>query len=182
MKLKTWKIFKTRDLFVIKPWIKISKDKIELPDGSVVNDFYRIQLPEYVMIYAQKSARKVLFARQYKHALRAIILSLPAGYIRNKETPLRAAKREFLEETGYLAHKWKFMGSFLVDGNRGCGKANFFIAEKIEKIAEPIQDKMEESDIVFMDPRQALKEILNYKVSLLGIVTLLLIALRNKHL
>lgn len=69
------------------------------------------------------------------------------------------AKREFLEETGYIANKWRFVNSFIVDGNKGCGKAYFYIAEGLEKFAEPIADDMEESEIVFIEPELLLKAV-----------------------
>jgi len=34
-------------------------------------------------------------------------ISLPGGRLSNREDPLRGAKREFLEETGYVSDHWK---------------------------------------------------------------------------
>jgi ADP-ribose pyrophosphatase len=49
----------------------------------------------------------VVIERQYRHAAGQFLLELPAGKIDDGETPLAAAKREMIEETGYRAKKWK---------------------------------------------------------------------------
>lgn len=155
---------------------KVCKDKIRLPNGRIVDDYYSIELPEYVVIYAQKGDGKILFERQYKHALGSITLAVPGGCIENGELPIDAAKREFLEETGYIANKWRFVNSFIVDGNKGCGKAYFYIADGLKKFAEPIADDMEESEIVFIEPELLLKAVLNGGILMLPTAALVAIA------
>ena len=52
---------------------------------------------------------KVLLERQYRYAAQAELWELPAGKIDAGESPLRSAKRELLEETGYTATDWQFV-------------------------------------------------------------------------
>ena len=49
----------------------------------------------------------ILLERQYRHAAESFLWELPAGRIDEGESPLPAAKRELLEETGYTARHWK---------------------------------------------------------------------------
>ncbi|HTC90950.1 MAG TPA: NUDIX hydrolase [Bryobacteraceae bacterium] len=67
---------------------------------------------------AKRSARKaeprILLERQYRHAAQSMMWELPAGRIDDGETPLTAAKRELLEETGYTARQWKRILHFYV--------------------------------------------------------------------
>lgn len=175
-KIKPWDVLGTEEPFTVPPWVRVYRDKIRLPSGRVVDNYYRIHLPEFVMVYAKRDDGKILIERQYKHALGAVALALPTGCFEDGEMPVEAGKRELLEETGYIAERWMSLGAFLVDGNKGCGRAHFFIADGIKKIREPIADDMEESEIVFIEPELFMKAVLNSEVPLLTTAALVAIA------
>jgi ADP-ribose pyrophosphatase len=67
---------------------------------------------------ASKGDPRILLERQYRYAARSMMWELPAGRIDDGETPLTAAKRELLEETGYTARQWKRILHFYV--SPGC--------------------------------------------------------------
>lgn len=174
--IQSWELLSSEVLFSALPWIRVYMDRIKLPSGRVIDDYYRIQLPEYVMVYAQGDDNRVLLERQYKHALGAVSIALPTGSLEEGETPLETGKRELLEETGYHANEWDFVGSFFVDGNKGCGRAHFFIARGLEKIADHVEDDMEESEIVFVEPDVLLKAVLHGEIPFLATAALIAIA------
>lgn len=62
----------------------------------------------------RKGEPRILLERQYRHAAQSMMWELPAGRIDDGETPLTAAKRELLEETGYRARQWKRVLHFYV--------------------------------------------------------------------
>jgi len=49
----------------------------------------------------------ILLIRQYRHSVRQPLWELVAGRIEPGEAPLRAARRELLEETGYTARRYR---------------------------------------------------------------------------
>lgn len=175
-KIRPWHVLSTRKIFSAPPWIKVYVDKIKLPGGRIVEDYYRVGMPEYVMIFARNEDGEILFLRQYRHAVNKIVLALPTGSIEQGESPDIAARREFLEETGYQATVWNYIGSFVVDGSKGCGRAHFYIAEKLEKIADPVEDDMEETETLFLSERLAVKAVLDGKAPSLATTALVAIA------
>lgn len=178
--IRKWELIDSREVFSAEPWIRVYADSVRLPGGKIVDDYYRIDLPEYAMIYALGRDGKVLLERIYKHAIGEISFVLPTGCIEKDEQPVETAKRELLEETGYRAHKWTYIGSFVVDGNKGSGKGYFFIAEEIEKVDEPQNDEMEEAEIVFWKPELAMEYVLKSKTAELATAALLALA-TNPH-
>jgi ADP-ribose pyrophosphatase len=71
-----------------------------LPDGRVV-DFDIKQEGPTVCVLGITRTGKVILAGQYRPGPEEELLELPGGSIANDETPEAAARREFLEETGY---------------------------------------------------------------------------------
>ena len=45
----------------------------------------------------------LVIIRQYRYPLRKVLLKFPAGHVESSETPMKAAKGDLLEETGYIA-------------------------------------------------------------------------------
>jgi ADP-ribose pyrophosphatase len=78
-------------------------------------------MPDYVNVVAVTDACLFIMFRQTKYSVAGIALAPVAGYLEPGESPLSAARRELLEETGHETNDWTTLGSFAVDGNRGCG-------------------------------------------------------------
>ena len=86
-------------------FITVCKDNVLLPDGSSSTREY-ITHPGAVAVLALLDNGKLVMERQYRYPLQREFIELPAGKIDDQEHILDCAKRELLEETGYVAREW----------------------------------------------------------------------------
>jgi 8-oxo-dGTP pyrophosphatase MutT (NUDIX family) len=83
---------------------------------------------------------------------------LPAGVIEAGESPLEAAQRELVEETGYAAERWEPIASVATEPSRHTVRAHFFCALGARPIADRTPDASEEIELVLV-PKNSLVEL-----------------------
>jgi ADP-ribose pyrophosphatase len=143
--MKPWQVLSGKVLLDRPPWLRVSEERVRLPNGHEIDAFYRIEMPDWAQIFAVDDAGRVAMIEQYKHGGSVVSLELPAGYLDDGEAPEDAARRELLEETGLAASDWRCLGHYFVDGNRGCGSTHIFLARHARQVAPP---RLEESEII----------------------------------
>ncbi len=110
--------------------LRLRKDRIELPDGRPIADYYVKESRGFVVIFATTPDRRVVLVRQYKHGIARVLLELPAGAIDPGEQPLQTAQREFSEETGYEG-AMEPVHSFCTDPTNANTVAHLFYAPSV---------------------------------------------------
>jgi ADP-ribose pyrophosphatase len=110
--------------------LKVHRDTVRLPDGSQGHREY-IRHPGAVAILALTEDRQLLLERQYRYPPRREFIEIPAGKLEPGEPHLDTAKRELLEETGYVAGEWSQLGA--VDTSIGYTdeRITYFLARKL---------------------------------------------------
>src|SRR5579871_2116505 len=93
------------------PIFWVTEDKAVDPDGFEIKRAI-VQHAGSAVMMAVDERNRVLLVRQYRLPARASMWELPAGRLDPGESPLKAAKRELKEETGYQAKKWKKLVTF----------------------------------------------------------------------
>jgi ADP-ribose pyrophosphatase len=146
-----WEVLRRRKLLDRSPWIRVFAETVRLEDGrTVVDDFYVVETPSFVVIFALTPRRTVPIIEQYRHALKRAVWELPAGGIDPGEAPLDCAKRELLEETGLKAERWQSMGVFTVDPNQGQGRAHLYLALDAIPAAQPHPGDLQQQTLHFL--------------------------------
>ena len=174
-----WELLESREVFSAPPWIKVLRERVRLPDGRIIEDYHLIVVADCVIVYAETDDGLVVVERQYKHGAQNVGLSLPAGAIDEGEDPLLAAKRELLEETGYEAREWKFVGRYAVNGNYGCGFAHMFLATGARLVAAPDSGDLEHIEIELFDQERLRERVDKGDIHMLGALTGILLGLVN---
>ncbi len=97
-----------------------------------------------VVILPEIAHNTFLFIIEYRRPIQKKILSCPGGRIDEKETPLQAAHRELLEETGYEASEFISLSTYYPFPSVSNQKIHLFLAKTLKKVALPKLDPLEE--------------------------------------
>ena len=101
-----WKTLSQKYL-IEKPWLTARVDKVELPTGAIIDEYYVLEYPDWVNTIAITKEGEFIFVRQYRYAIGKTVNELCAGVIEKGEDPMVAAKRELMEETGFGGGNWQ---------------------------------------------------------------------------
>jgi 8-oxo-dGTP pyrophosphatase MutT (NUDIX family) len=106
-----WKVLKSKKVFDC-PWFKVFKETCSLPDGKIINDYFVTESSDIVTIIPFIDKSSLILLKEYKHGYGDYIYTFPSGMMEKGETPLKAAKRELLEETGYKGTLFKLATTY----------------------------------------------------------------------
>ena len=86
--------------------------------------------------------KRVLLVRQFRLPARGYIWELPAGRVDPGETPLKAAKRELKEETGFRAKKYEKLSEYYASPGFLAEKMTIYLATGLtEGEKTPMEDE-----------------------------------------
>jgi ADP-ribose pyrophosphatase len=146
--LRAWKTLSTRTILAHSKFLTVESHTIQLPDGSVIEDWPWIIIPSAAIVLASTADRRFLCFRQTKYAVEGTSLAPVGGMLEPGEAPLEAAKRELSEETGYESPQWIHLGDYKVDPNRGVAVMHFFYARQARKVRQPSSDDLEDQQLL----------------------------------
>lgn len=89
-------------------FLQLRHDRVRLPDGSESSREYIVHPGAAVMVPLLDDGR-ILIERQFRYPLRQVFVEVPAGKRDPGEDFIQTARRELLEETGYLAREWAYL-------------------------------------------------------------------------
>lgn len=128
-------------------FMDIRRDRCRSADGSRSRDYLALDLKDFGVVVAVTPARELLLCREYKHGVRGIMHTLPAGFIEPGETPEQGARRELLEETGHAAAAFAPLGTFLLVPDLSASRGHVFLALDARLEAAPNPDEGEEIEV-----------------------------------
>ncbi|HTX93267.1 MAG TPA: NUDIX hydrolase [Anaerolineales bacterium] len=143
MALKPWKILESKHIHK-----NVRLDRCELPDGKTIEGFV-LEYQDWVTVLALTRDRQVVMVRQYRHGARKVIEELPGGAMDAQDaSPLDAACRELLEETGYASDRLIQIGKVSPNPANQTNLIHSFLALDAEKVGSQHLDETEEIEVL----------------------------------
>ena len=147
--MSKWKVL-DREYIIRRPWLTARRDKVELPDGRINEEYYVLEYPDWVNVIAITPEGQFIMEQQYRHGLEVNSIELPCGVMEKGEQPLEAAQRELLEETGYGNGEWSKLMTIAPNPSSMNNWTHCFLAVGVEKIANQSLDATEELTVHLM--------------------------------
>lgn len=179
MKLPTftpWKVLNCEKVFSALPWFEVWNEEVQLPDGRIVHDYFKITSPDASVIVALNERHEVFVLRQYRHGIGKATWGLPAGMCHQGESSLDCAKRELREEAGCHARIWVDLGQYVRDANRGAGNIHVFLAMGTESVDPITNPDLEEHDVQLLPMGDLVHLVKTQQIETVGILSAILLA------
>lgn len=138
--------------------LDVRRDRVKLPDGNEGVREYIVH-PGAVVIIPVLANGDLLFERQYRYPVGHAFLELPAGKIDSGEDIAVTASRELLEETGYVAEEWRYLGVMHPCIGYSNERIEIFLARALTQVSAPQLDHGEFLDILPMSLADAVAAI-----------------------
>ena len=157
---RKWKLLYS-EYIIKRPWLTARRDKIELPDGRIIPEFYVLEYPDWVNVIAITTDGKFVMERQYRYAADSTNYEIPCGVMEQGETPLEAAMRELKEETGYGGGQWRELMCISANPTSMTNMTHCFVATGVQKVSDQHLDATEELEVHLLSRDEVLALLQN---------------------
>lgn len=108
-KIQPWPILEKKKLSQLKIF-DCELQKVRNPYTGALLDITLLSGKDSVNVVAITLEKKAVLINQYRFGIGTYIAELPGGMVDDGEDHAQAAKRELLEETGFEASDWNYLG------------------------------------------------------------------------
>ena len=159
-----WEV-KNCETIVENRWLTVKKESVKLPSGVCINDFYSVRIPDAAAIVALTEDKHIILKREYKHATGETLIEVPAGMFEPGEIDgIEVAKRELLEETGYVSDNWTYFGDTVECSSKLTNRMHIYLAMNCKKVSNQKLDGTEELDVLVLDIKEAVEMVMRNEI------------------
>ena len=169
-----WKRLNSEYLVKSK-WLKIRRDEVQLPNGTILDDYFIIEKNNVALIVAMDKNKRVILKKEYRYAIDKELIEIPGGtYDNESDDPLDVARRELLEETGYESDDWDFLGMLYDYPTKDTNTISLYMAKNIYKVAEQKLDISEDITYEFVPIKEAIRMCIDNEIQVSGSIAALM--------
>ena len=162
--MEKWKIVRSETLLDTE-WVKVCKDSVRLPNGQEIDDFYTVTIRDAAAIVAVDEAGNLILKNEYRYCYGRSLIEVPAGTFEADETDgLAVAKRELLEETGYVSDEWQYLGATVESSAKLTNYMHIYFANHCRKVSGQRLDATEELDVLVVPLKQAVDMVMDNEI------------------
>jgi ADP-ribose pyrophosphatase len=177
--IKPWTTLHS-ELVVNHRWYQLRRDHVQLPTGQELDDYFVSVRANVALVFALTDDQHVVIVRQYKHGIGEILIELPGGVLDEGETsPLAAARRELLEETGYASDDIEQLAEVSDNPTKDTNRIHFFLARNARLVAAQHLDETENIEVLKVPLAEVEPMILSGQIKVAGSIALSYLALRK---
>jgi ADP-ribose pyrophosphatase len=157
-------ITKSEVAFEGRVW-NVLRETVDYPTGEITREF--VAHPGAVAVVALDDQQRVLMISQYRHPVREVLWEIPAGLCDVVGEPrIETAKRELLEETGYVAETIEPLTEFFTTPGGNNEMISIFLARGLGFVGHELALEGEEIDMTvhWVPLTEAVQSILASKV------------------
>ena len=159
-----WKVLESRYLHR-EPWLTVRKERLEMPNGNIVPDYYVLEYPNWVNIIAITKDDRFVLVQQYRHGIEKTCMELCAGVCDNSDgSIMEAAMRELLEETGYGGGTWSELMCISPNASATNTYSYCFIARDVEEITLQSLESSEDISVHLVDYQELRQLLSDWKI------------------
>lgn len=149
-KIKAWRRLDTETVYTCRVF-SLRRDRSRSPRTGLDHDFFVLDAGDWVNVVPLTASGDVVMIRQYRHGIGDFTLEIPGGMVDDEDpSPLHAARREMVEETGYDSQDLVELGAVhpnpAIQGNR----LHTFLARGVVRSHEPHFDTTEETEVMLV--------------------------------
>jgi 8-oxo-dGTP pyrophosphatase MutT (NUDIX family) len=122
---------------------RVRRDISASPRDGAEHDFYVVESGDWINVIPLTDDEEVVMIEQYRHGSEDVTLEIPGGMVDEGESPIEAAARELVEETGYASNEIVALGRTRPNPAIHDNWLHTFLARGARLVAEPVFDRTE---------------------------------------
>lgn len=146
--LGSWPLLASEVLYAF-PIYRLRRDSRRSPRTGNVHTFLVLDVTDWVNVVPVTPEGNVVLIRQFRHGTGSFVLEIPGGMVDPADpNPEEAARRELLEETGYTAERFHYLGSVHPNPAIQSNQCHTFLAESARRAQQQHLEGSEDIEVL----------------------------------